>query len=99
TSAAASSPTLRRLRATSATPPSPSTNWPSTAWLRNTTSVTTRRREFVWLCIDGKAHKTFVRTGGFTANGVRVTEGLKPGDRIITDGSQKISENTLLQIQ
>lgn len=64
-----------------------------------TVQISNDGREFVWLCIDGKAHKAFITTGGFTANGVRVTEGLKPGDRIITDGSQKISENTLLQIQ
>ena len=56
-------------------------------------------REFVWTCVEGKAHKTFIRTGGFTGNGVRVTEGLKPGDLIITEGSQKISEQTLLKIQ
>ena len=64
-----------------------------------TVQISNDGREFVWLCIDGKAHKAFITTGGFTANGVRVTEGLKPGDRIITDGSQKISENTLLQIK
>lgn len=54
---------------------------------------------FVWTYVDGKAHKVFVQTEGFTEKGVRVSGGLKAGDRVITEGSQKICENTDIRIQ
>ena len=54
---------------------------------------------FVWTCHDGKAHKTPVRTAGFTENGIRITEGLKEGDSVITEGAQKICENSRIQIR
>lgn len=49
-------------------------------------------RRFVWLVVDGKAHQQYVMLGDFTENGVIVTSGLKIGDCVITDGSQKVSE-------
>ncbi|MBO4281900.1 MAG: efflux RND transporter periplasmic adaptor subunit [Bacteroidales bacterium] len=55
-------------------------------------------RPFVWTYADGKARKVFVETGGFTETGMRITGGLQQGDLVITEGSQKICENTLLQI-
>lgn len=54
---------------------------------------------FVWTYADGKAHKVFVQTEGFTEKGVRISGGLKAGDRVITGGSQKICENTNIRIQ
>lgn len=50
--------------------------------------------EFVWLAVDGKATKRVVTCGGFTPDGVVVTGGLASGDRIITAGTQKVSEGT-----
>lgn len=48
--------------------------------------------EFVWLAVNGKATKRIINCGEFTAGGVIVNSGLKPGDRIITAGQQKVSE-------
>lgn len=49
-------------------------------------------RTFVWLAQNGKAVKRMVGIGGQTAGGVIVTSGLKPGDAVITEGGQKVSQ-------
>lgn len=53
---------------------------------------------FVWTYTDGKAHKVFIKTEGFTEKGVRISGGLSAGDLVITGGSQKICENTRISI-
>lgn len=49
-------------------------------------------RRFVWIAEGGKAVRRTVQVGQPVAGGVVVTSGLKPGDRVITDGNQKVSE-------
>lgn len=56
-------------------------------------------REFVWICQNGKAHKAYIRTEGFTENGVRIIEGLQDGDLVITEGAAKVCEDTQIKIQ
>lgn len=46
---------------------------------------------FVWLDRDGTAQKQRVETGSVTRHGVIITSGLKPGDKVIVRGQQKIS--------
>lgn len=46
---------------------------------------------FVWLDMDGIAQKRAIQTGNITGQGVIVTSGLKPGDKVIVKGQQKIS--------
>lgn len=49
-------------------------------------------RTFVWTVRDGKAHKTFISTGGNAGDKVSVSAGLQPGDKVIVKGQQKVSE-------
>ncbi len=50
---------------------------------------------FVWtVAQDSTAHRTTVKIGGTQGNYVSVTEGLSMGQRIVTEGYQKLSKNT-----
>lgn len=53
-----------------------------------------QNRSFVWLKKEGKAHKCYVGIGGYVAGGVSIVSGLHEGDEIITEGQQKVCENT-----
>jgi len=53
-----------------------------------------KNRSFVWVNAAGKASKRILQCGGFTAEGVTVTSGLKEGDEIIVEGRQKVCEDT-----
>lgn len=53
---------------------------------------------FVWLNKSGKATKRIVICSGFTSSGVTVESGLHPGDEIIVEGQQKVSEGTLVSM-
>lgn len=47
---------------------------------------------FVWVDEGGKAVKRTVVCGDFTANGVVILSGLAEGDRVITEGQQKVCQ-------
>ena len=50
---------------------------------------------FVWtVAQDSTAHRTTVKIGGTQGNYVSVTDGLSVGQRIVTEGYQKLSEGT-----
>ena len=50
---------------------------------------------FVWTVgNDSTAHRTTVTTGETTGNRIVVTTGINEGSRVITEGYQKLSENT-----
>jgi RND family efflux transporter MFP subunit len=55
--------------------------------------TTTDGQKFIWTEKEGKAKRTFVSTGMARGNGVEILSGLSTGDRIITLGYQKISED------
>lgn len=55
--------------------------------------TTSDGKKFVWCDRDGIAKRTFVTTGDTKGNGVVILHGLSEGDRIITAGYQKISED------
>lgn len=50
---------------------------------------------FVWtIGKDSTAHRTIVRTGATQGNRIMLTEGVSMGERIVTEGYQKLSEGT-----
>lgn len=51
-------------------------------------------RQFVWTVQNGKAHKCMIETGEVTDRGIVVTSGLSVGDEVITEGQQKVSEES-----
>lgn len=54
---------------------------------------------FVWINQQGKAHKQILTLGLLTRKGVVVTDGLKPGDEILTEGQQKVSHETAITVE
>lgn len=48
-------------------------------------------QSFVWVDANGVADRRFVTLGDYTAAGVTITSGLKAGDKVITEGQQKVS--------
>lgn len=57
-----------------------------------------RNRTFVWLADDGRAVRRCVECGAPTAHGVTILSGLNPGDEVLVEGQQKVSENTVVEI-
>lgn len=55
--------------------------------------TTSDRQKFVWTDKNGIAKRTFVTTGAAKGNRIEITNGLSTGDRIVTEGYQKISED------
>lgn len=51
---------------------------------------------FVWVDEGGKAARRKVSVGGFTAKGVTIVSGLSQGDKVITEGQQKVCIGTKL---
>lgn len=48
-------------------------------------------KTFVWTVAGGKAKKTYINIGENIGDKVAVTDGLRPGDKVITEGQQKVS--------
>lgn len=65
----------------------------------NAVKLDSDNRRFVWLAVAGKAHQQYITIGDFVEGGVIVTSGLKAGDKVITEGSQKVSEAQELRIR
>jgi membrane fusion protein (multidrug efflux system) len=59
----------------------------------NLVQINADEHKFVWCEKGGVAKRIFVTTGAAKGNGVEITSGLSAGDRIITEGYQKISED------
>lgn len=55
-------------------------------------------RMFVWIVKNGKATKRFINFVASTSQGIRVNGGLEPGDQLIVEGHQKVSEGTPCEI-
>lgn len=51
-------------------------------------------RWFVWVVNDSVAERRFITAEELTANGVLVNSGLKPGDLVIVEGTQKVGTGT-----
>lgn len=64
----------------------------------NVVQLNEDNRVFVWVVKDGKATKRFINFLADTSQGVRVSGGLQPGDLMIVEGQQKVSEGTKCEI-
>lgn len=53
---------------------------------------------YVWTVKDGKAVRTYVGIGGFAEKGVLVEKGLSRGDKVISEGFQKVSTGMKVRI-
>ncbi|MBR4147433.1 MAG: efflux RND transporter periplasmic adaptor subunit [Bacteroidales bacterium] len=51
-----------------------------------------REGKFVWIAEDGQATRRPITVAGYSGEGVIVSEGLRPGDKVIVEGYQKVSE-------
>ena len=54
---------------------------------------------FVWLDEGGKAVRRSIVCGEYQSNGVEILSGLKPGDRLITEGQQKVCNGTPIKVK
>ncbi len=50
-------------------------------------------KKFVWVDSNGIAKRSYVTTGAVKGNGVEILTGLSVGDKVVTGGYQKISED------
>lgn len=64
----------------------------------NVVQLNEDNRFFVWVVSGGKARKRFIHFVADTSQGVRVNGGLEPGDLLIVEGQQKVSEGTVCEI-
>lgn len=51
-------------------------------------------KKFVWVVQKGKAHRCYITVGDTYGNRIAVSEGLKEGDTLITQGYHKLGEGT-----
>ncbi len=56
-------------------------------------------RRFVWVAEHGVAVRKYVTIGDLTRTGVMISSGLEEGEKVITDGIQKISEGTQISVE
>ena len=54
---------------------------------------------FVWKVEDGRAVRASVQTGELSESGLVITGGLEEGDRVISEGYQKVSEGTPVEVR
>lgn len=54
--------------------------------------------KYVFVANSGKAEKRTVETGPLVSKGVVITKGLSTGDQLITEGYQKIGDNSAIEI-
>lgn len=52
----------------------------------------------VWVICDGKAHLQKVETGRYGKDAVEITSGLKKGDRVVTAGVARLSEDEEVRV-
>lgn len=53
---------------------------------------------YVWIATDGKVEKKHIETAGFSGKGIIAVSGLSDGDKIITDGVQKVSTGMKIKV-
>jgi multidrug efflux pump subunit AcrA (membrane-fusion protein) len=55
-------------------------------------------KNFVWVIgADNKASQRSVKVGGPVGDSILIQEGLKPGDRVVVEGLQKVREGAPVQ--
>jgi membrane fusion protein (multidrug efflux system) len=53
---------------------------------------------FVYVVQDGKAGKRKIQTGQRSVGNVQVTDGLQPGELVVTEGTQKLREGASVEV-
>jgi membrane fusion protein (multidrug efflux system) len=54
--------------------------------------ISADNKHFVWIAENGSVRRRFVSVGNLTNTGIVIAEGLKAGDKVITEGFTKVSE-------
>lgn len=54
---------------------------------------------YVWMVENGIVHKRYIRIGGFSGKGVVVLDGLQEAERIIVEGSRKVSTGMRVKVK
>ncbi len=52
---------------------------------------------YVWVVQDGVVAKRYITVGGFSGNGIVITDGLQAGDLVIIEGARKVSVGMQVQ--
>lgn len=65
----------------------------------NVIQLDNTNRQFVWVNQSGKAVKKYVTVGELGSRGVFITSGLNPGDEVLVEGQQKVSENMDITVE
>lgn len=60
---------------------------------------TDRNGRYVWTVKDDIVGKAYVAVGGFSGNGVIITDGLSDGDRVISEGFRKVSSGMKVRVK
>ncbi|WP_299363485.1 efflux RND transporter periplasmic adaptor subunit [Winogradskyella sp.] len=71
---------------------------PSSIWIPVISLKQLGSRHYVFLVDDGKAIEKTVKVGQRKETSVQIIDGLNVGQRLITDGSEKVEKNTLVKI-
>ena len=61
--------------------------------------LTHEGERYVWVANEGVAQRRKVTIADLSRTGVLVSEGLREGDLVVTDGMSKISNGTLVEIE
>ena len=58
-----------------------------------------KRGHYVWvLDNENEVHKRTVRIGGIVPGGITIKEGVSPGERVVEEGHQRVSENIKVEV-
>ncbi|GHV23313.1 MexH family multidrug efflux RND transporter periplasmic adaptor subunit [Spirochaetia bacterium] len=62
-------------------------------------NIDASNREYVYVVDTGnRVHRQYITNAGFEENGIVISGGLKMNDIIVVDGTQKLDENMLIQV-
>jgi len=60
-------------------------------------NLNSQSQHYLWLVRDGKATRQIVTLGAYTAEGVKVISGLRDGDKVITEGLERLAEGATVK--
>lgn len=61
-------------------------------------NVNTQSQHYVWIVRNGKASRQVVTVESYSNEGIYVTAGLRDGDRIVTEGLERLSEGATVKV-
>lgn len=60
-------------------------------------NMNSQSQHYIWLVRNGKATRQIVSIGSYVENGIEITEGLRDGDKVITEGLAGLSEGNVIR--